>query len=147
MPENLFDLRQAESLLPELQGLLMAAMDCKQQMDETSREQARTIERVVRMGGSRVNLESALALKHRRERQVERLREHVEVIQGYGVLIKDLDIGLIDFPTMIAGREAYLCWKLGEEGIRHWHYTNEGFANRKTLDEGLIQVPRRRPAQ
>jgi hypothetical protein len=76
---------------------------------------------------------------------MERLREHVTAIQEYGVLIKDLDIGLIDFPTVIAGREAYLCWKLGEEGIRHWHYTDEGFANRKALDEKLIQVSRRRP--
>lgn len=142
-----FDLRQAEALLPELEGLLMAALDCKRLLDESSREQAKTIERVVRMGGSRVNLETALELKRRKEQDMQRLRELIEAIQDYGVLIKDLDIGLIDFPTIIAGREAYLCWKLGEEGIRHWHYTDEGFASRKALDEKQIQLPRKRPTQ
>lgn len=147
MTENHFDLRQAEALLPELEGLLLEAMDCKRALDDVSREQARMIERVVRMGGSRVNLENAISLKRRKEQQLEQLRERVEIIQDYGVLIKDLDMGLLDFPTLIGGREAYLCWKLGEPAIRHWHYTNEGFANRKSLDEKLIQVPRRRPAQ
>lgn len=147
MVERHFDLRQAEALLPELESLLIAAVDCKRLLDETSREQAGIIERVVRMGGSQVNLEHAVSLKRRKEQQLERLREQIECIQDYGVLIKDLDIGLIDFPTLMAGREAYLCWKLGEQGIRHWHYTDEGFANRKALDEKLIHVPRRRPAQ
>ena len=147
MSERHFNLRQAETLLPELECLLGAAIDCKKLLDETAREQTSIIERVVRMGGVQINLEHAVALKRRRQQQMERLREQVECIQDYGVLIKDLDMGLIDFPTTIAGREAYLCWKLGEDGIRHWHYTDEGFANRKALDENLTQAARRSPKQ
>jgi hypothetical protein len=144
MSANYFDLRQAEELLPELESLLSAAVDCKKLLDEAAREQAKMIERVVRMGGSRVNLDEAVALKRRKEQQLSSLREQVEAVQDYGVLIKDLDMGLLDFPTLIDGREAYLCWKLGEPGIRHWHYTDEGFANRKVLDGKTVQV-RRRP--
>ena len=147
MSEHNFDLRQAEALLPELAGLLSAAIDCKRIVDESSRDRAKMIERVVRMGGSRVNLEEAIQMKRRKDEQVERLRELIQTIQDYGVLVKDLDMGLIDFPTLIGGREAYLCWKLGEESIGHWHYTDEGFANRKSLDAKTIQVPRRRPTQ
>lgn len=147
MPENNFDLRQAEALLPQIEGLLAAAIDCKRVLDETSRAQARMIERVAQMGGSRVNLEQAIALEKLKEQRLEQIREHIQAVQDYGVLIKDLDIGLIDFPTLIGGREAYLCWKLGEDAIRHWHYTDEGFAQRKALDEKSIQAPRRRPTQ
>ena len=147
MPENHFDLRQAEELLPEIAGLLQAAIDCKQLLDEAGREQAKLIERIVRMGGVRVDLPEALAIKKREENALERLREHIEVVQEYGVLIKDLDIGLIDFPTLIGGRDAYLCWKMGEHGIRHWHYTDEGFASRKPLDDKLIHARQRRTNQ
>jgi hypothetical protein len=147
MSEKHFDLRRAEELLPQLEPFLSAAIDCKRALDECSRDQAKMIERVVRMGGSNVNLGDALNTKRRKEQQIERLREHIKTVQDHGVLIKDLDMGLIDFPTVINGREAYLCWKLGEQGIRHWHYPDEGFASRKAVDEKTIQVPRRRPAQ
>jgi hypothetical protein len=147
MPENHFDLRQAEELLPEIEVLLTAALECKKLLDEASRAQARTIERVVRMGGSRVNLSEALALKKRKEKLLDSLREHIELVQDYGVLIKDLEIGLIDFPTQIRGKDAYICWKLGETSIRHWHYTDEGFSNRKPLDEKLVQISQRRANQ
>lgn len=147
MSERHFDLRRAEELLSSLEPFLSAAVDCKRALDECSRDQAKMIERVVRMGGSKVNLDEAIRIKKHKEKQIERLREHIQTVQGYGVLVKDLDMGLIDFPTVISGREAYLCWKLGEEGIRHWHYMDEGFANRKVLDEKMIQVSRRRPAQ
>jgi len=46
-------------------------------------------------------------------------------------VIKDLDVGLIDFPTLFRGKEVYLCWRMGESGIRHWHGVDEGFAGRK----------------
>ena len=52
-----------------------------------------------------------------------------------GAQIKDLDIGLIDFPTMYRGREVLLCWKLGEERIAFWHGTDEGFKGRKAIND------------
>jgi hypothetical protein len=53
-------------------------------------------------------------------------------------LPKDLDAGLVDFPARRAdGTDIYLCWRLGETDITHWHGVNEGFLNRKTLPSTL----------
>jgi hypothetical protein len=58
------------------------------------------------------------------------------------VQVKDLDIGLLDFPCEVEGRTLLLCWKLGEKGIAHWHGTSEGFANRKPIDEKISKAKR-----
>ena len=67
-------------------------------------------------------------------------------IQETGCVVKDLDEGLVDFPSLIEGEEVYLCWKLGEEHIDFWHGVDEGFAGRKPLDEpGSGDVPPQGP--
>src|SRR5689334_8258570 len=101
MSDKHFDLSRAEELLSVLEPFLSAAVDCKRALDECSRDQAKMIERVVRMGGSKANLDEAIHTKKHKEQQIERLREHIQAVQEYGVLIKDLDMGLIDFPTVI----------------------------------------------
>jgi hypothetical protein len=55
-------------------------------------------------------------------------------IEAYGCIVKDIDLGLIDFPSMRDGRAVYLCWKAGEERITHWHGMDESFADRKELE-------------
>ena len=54
-------------------------------------------------------------------------------IEAYGCIVKDIDLGLIDFPSMRDGRAVYLCWKAGEERITNWHGMDEGFSERKPL--------------
>ena len=55
-----------------------------------------------------------------------------EIIER-GILVRDIKSGLVDFPTLMDGAEVFLCWIRGEEAIRYWHGTNEGFASRKPL--------------
>lgn len=55
-------------------------------------------------------------------------------IESHGCVVKDLDLGLLDFPAVREGRPIYLCWKAGEAHIMHWHGTDETFGDRKTLD-------------
>lgn len=55
-------------------------------------------------------------------------------IEAHGCVLKDLDLGLIDFPSMRDGRAVYLCWKAGEPRIEHWHAMDEGFSQRKSLE-------------
>lgn len=57
----------------------------------------------------------------------------VEALQALGVLVKDLDEGLIDFPALRGGEEVLLCWRLGEEEVAFWHTVEDGFAGRKPL--------------
>jgi hypothetical protein len=54
-------------------------------------------------------------------------------IESYGCLIKDFDLGLLDFPAMRDGRPVFLCWKSGEPSVSHWHGTDETFRQRKAL--------------
>jgi hypothetical protein len=56
-------------------------------------------------------------------------------IEAYGCVVKSIDLGLLDFPALRDGRPIYLCWKAGETTLGHWHGTDEGFSNRKPLDE------------
>lgn len=67
------------------------------------------------------------------ERDVERLKELVQELEQLGVEFKDPNMGLVDFLTSIDGRDAYLCWKLGEPEVQYWHELDAGFRGRQPL--------------
>jgi hypothetical protein len=69
------------------------------------------------------------------ERTATELAEAVEQIQALGVLIKDLDQGLLDFPARLGHEEVLLCWRLGEDRVAFYHGIEEGFAGRKPLED------------
>jgi hypothetical protein len=54
-------------------------------------------------------------------------------IESFGCIVKDIDLGTIDFPSTREGEQMYLCWKIGEPAIAHWHSIEDGFAGRKPL--------------
>jgi hypothetical protein len=62
----------------------------------------------------------------------------VEKLEEAGVVVKDLDIGLVDFPTLYRGEEVYLCWRMDEPDIDYWHGVHEGFAGRKEIDQTFV---------
>ncbi|MEM3084379.1 MAG: DUF2203 domain-containing protein [Nitrososphaerales archaeon] len=65
----------------------------------------------------------------------------IEDLESTGVMIKSVDEGLLDFPSMRFNEEVWLCWKAGEEEVKFWHGKNEGFVGRKPLpisDESLV---------
>jgi hypothetical protein len=62
--------------------------------------------------------------------------ECVRWLAAYGVLVKDADAGLLDFPSLREGDEVLLCWRVGEDDVRYWHDHAEGFAGRKPIDWG-----------
>lgn len=67
------------------------------------------------------------------EKDIGVLQGYVEELEGLGVEIKDLGKGLVDFRSLMEGREVYLCWLLGEEEVSHWHELDAGFAGRQSL--------------
>jgi hypothetical protein len=71
--------------------------------------------------------------KVERDALMEALRENVGRIEQTGCVVKDLETGLVDFPSVVDDEQVYLCWKLGEERIGYWHRMDEGFAGRKPL--------------
>jgi hypothetical protein len=64
---------------------------------------------------------------------LERLQGYADELAGIGAELKDPTSGLVDFPTLIDDREAYLCWKLGEDTIGFWHDLQSGFAGRQPI--------------
>jgi hypothetical protein len=73
------------------------------------------------------------ALQDEFEKDQERLRDYIEELQKLGVEFKGFELGLVDFPCWKDGREIYLCWKVGEPSVSHWHEVAAGFAGRKPI--------------
>jgi hypothetical protein len=133
-----FTKKEAERLLPRVEESIRAAIELKKfyiEAEEILQEEAR---RVMAAGGTAAGSMQLEAEKSRRDTCAARLRDAIETIHSYGCEVKDLDIGLLDFRTMYRGQEVYLCWKLGEEGIRYWHGITEGFRGRKEIDEDFL---------
>jgi hypothetical protein len=130
-----FTLEEAESLLPEIEDNLREAISLKSELELSEGELQSINQRIMMLGGMLIDRDKIQRYKQQRDRSAEGLKTAIEKIQEFGCVIKDLDIGLVDFTTLFRGEEVYLCWKLGESGINFWHGTNEGFAGRKPIDE------------
>jgi hypothetical protein len=129
---------EAESFLPDLDRLLRSAIDLKSEYDEAEQEIQSFQERVMMMGGVVVDRDRVLEARRQRDSIAAKLRAAIEEVQEIGCLIKDLDIGLVDFPTVFRGSEVYLCWKLGEPAIEYWHGVDEGYRGRKPIDQDFL---------
>jgi hypothetical protein len=68
-------------------------------------------------------------------RAMEKLEREVRKLEDLGCLLRDMSMGLIDFPAVRLGERVWLCWKLGEEQIKFWHTRHEGYAGRKPVEE------------
>jgi hypothetical protein len=137
MPRH-FTLAEAQSLIPQVEPMLRQAIRLKSEYAEAAGELRRFQERLMMAGGVVVDRDRALEMRRRSEGAAERLKSALSDVQELGCLIKDLDIGLIDFMTKYRDREVCLCWKLGEDAIAFWHGTEEGFRGRKPIDQDFI---------
>ena len=136
MAEKYFDRREAEELLPSIEQFLEEALKQKRALDSITAEISNAALRIMMLGGSLPPFAELNRKKNQREKVAEQLSQTLEEIQQTGCVVKDLDTGLVDFPSLRKGEKVYLCWKLGEERIGYWHGIEEGFAGRKPLDEG-----------
>jgi hypothetical protein len=130
-----FTLLEAQSLISTVDPLLRKAIELKAAYEEAERAMDSVARRIAMLGGVLVDREPAVQARDRQRQAGEALQQAIERVQDYGCLIKDLDMGLLDFPTLFRGREVYLCWKLGEPAITYWHGVDEGFAGRKAIDQ------------
>ena len=139
-----FTLDQAQRLIPEVERHVRDALFHKAEMQQASEEMERTFDRVRVSGGARLDPTHQRELRTRRETSVKALQKALGLIEETGAVVKDLDIGLLDFPCRVSGEIILLCWKLGEKGITHWHGTDEGFAGRKPIDETIARAGKKK---
>lgn len=123
---------EANALLPVLQPLVETMVAAKRGLDDARAERELADRRIAGNGGGLQPAELA-ALAEEVGRRAEALASAIQEIQGLGVLVKDLDTGLVDFPALREGREVLLCWRLGERSVAHWHRPEDGLAGRRPL--------------
>ena len=133
-----FRIEEAEGLLPRVEEHLRDAISLKADYQKADEQLNDALRRIAMLGGSTINREQILSVRAVRDTSAARLKEIFDTIQEIGCEVKDLDIGLIDFLTLYNGEEVYLCWKLGEHGITHWHGLQEGFPGRKPIDQEFL---------
>ncbi len=136
-PKRLFTLEQANAILPLVRAIVS-------DLAQLSREVIERRERVAMLSGGRPS--NALDLYSQELTQIEeelekdgqRLQEYVTELSDLGVEPKNGPEGLVDFPSLMDGRVVYLCWKLGESEVLHWHELDAGFRGRQSLVAGSV---------
>ena len=140
MSDRTFTLQEAQTLLPVLESLLRNAIEGKKLIESVDSELQDLAHRVFLSGGMFLNIVRLARRKAEREKAIQRVKDALAEIDSTGVQVKDIDIGLLDFPCQVEGRTVLLCWKLGEKGVTHWHDTSEGFSGRKPIDEKIAKA-------
>lgn len=137
-----FTLSEAQTLLPVVEALLRKTQAAATQAGELEREMQQLSQRIFISGGMHVDISAAARRRAERDKAVQEAKDTLAEIDEIGVQVKDLEQGLLDFPSMMDGKPVLLCWKLGEPTIAHWHTEEEGFAGRKPLDSGFGKTER-----
>ena len=121
-PSRKFTLEQANRALPLVKRIVADIV-------RTHAQAASHREKLERMSASKDSKSTQQDL----DQSIDRLQDLVDELSDVGVELKDYETGLVDFVGRHDGRDVYLCWKLGEERITHWHEISAGFAGRKSV--------------
>jgi hypothetical protein len=134
MPEDrYYTLAEANAMLPELTHVL-------QQLQAQGRQQAMVqgriaeVTRTVKSNGHHNPIEDPMVTQASRTLS-EGLRDGIQQLVEWGIELKDLQTGLVDFPARREDRDVYLCWRLGEDEVGYWHEIETGFDGRMPVDE------------
>jgi hypothetical protein len=133
-----FTLLEAEGFLPEVERLLRSSIQAKQDYESGDAELSQVAQRITLMGGVLVRREEIVASRTRKDSSARVLKAAMERIEEIGCQVKDLETGLIDFPTLYRDREVYLCWKLGESSISFWHHIEDGLRGRQPINSEFL---------
>lgn len=132
--QRLFTLTEAERTRVELEPLLLEAMEERRLMGELDEKLGELATRIQMMGGMRFNYDQAATQRLERNRHEKSVESALERISATGCVVKDLNVGLLDFPARLNDEDIYFCWRVGEDRIRFYHRQDEGFAGRRPID-------------
>jgi hypothetical protein len=132
----IFTLAEAERARQRIEPLLAEAIEHRGRALHFENRLAALAQRIQLSGGLALRPERARLLRQGFDGASEKMRAAVEQIEATGCQVKDIDLGLIDFPGRMNGEDVFWCWRLGEDRIRFWHRQSEGFAGRKPISPG-----------
>jgi len=124
---RLFTLAEANRMIPQLSTHLHTIKQAKTVLVRTRPDIQKASAKAAYGGGSSVGPLYISSL--------QQISSNLQEIQEMGVLVKDVDMGLCDFPHLKDGRVVFLCWKFGEQEIKWWHETNTGYKDRCPLED------------
>jgi hypothetical protein len=126
-----YDIDQANQLLTEVRPLLEQLRADRSAVAELQLELVRT-----RASNGSTDHADELGRREAEIREiVRRMQQAVNQLDGWGIALREIGSGLIDFPALANGRPIWLCWRLGEDDIAWWHEVDSGFDSRKPLAE------------
>ena len=140
MSDRTFTVDEARSLLPVLESLLRTALNSRKVVEQFEHDQQALQQRIFLTGGMFLDIVPLARKKAERAKAEQRAKDALAEIDSIGVQVKDLDMGLLDFPCAVEGQIILPCWKLGEKSITHWHGTQEGYAGRKPIDDRIAKA-------
>jgi hypothetical protein len=120
-----FSRDEANALLPRLKPLLLQLRNAKDELTDAEAHEA-LADAAPSNGGGEQGRKVGVAFL-----EVQRL---LEALAEAGIVLRDIDRGLVDFPAIVDGSEAYLCWELGEDEVSHWHDLSSGYGGREPLE-------------
>ena len=134
---KLFEVEEANQLLPQVREILRQLRKRRNELEQLEKKKAVEELAWLQPDGTvspkaQVELER---LNQLQEKQMEAFEKSLGQLNSMGAQLKDLDAGLVDFFTARGDELVYLCWKDGEDEIRHWHDLESGFAGRRPLAE------------
>jgi hypothetical protein len=127
--DRLFTLSEANHLIPQLNARLGSVRQAKAVLARTKEDIRKASAQAQYGGGSAVGPLYISSL--------QQISTNLQAIHEMGVLVKDLEMGLCDFPHLRDGRVVFLCWKLGEQEIKWWHETSTGYKDRCPLEDSV----------
>jgi hypothetical protein len=156
-----FDLDQANALIPEIRTILEGLRDERAELirlrdqvllhRSTTESPATQPTEATARGGSRPSESGGPSgetgddpathdpevriLRLRMQGVIDQMQAGVARIDELGITLREIETGLIDFPALVAGRQVWLCWRLGEDDVEWWHELGDGFGGRQTLIE------------
>jgi hypothetical protein len=124
---------EANTLLPDVERILAALRDQREELID-ARDRALTL--TPEDGAATPEAAEQLRLiRLRMQGLIDQMQAGVARLVELDITLRDIKSGLIDFPALLSGRPIWLCWRLGEPEVGHWHAHDEGFDSRRPLDE------------
>jgi len=133
VPKRLFTPREANSALAEVRPAAERLVALRARMRALAETQG---ENILAIGGNGVGYAASdlKAAQSELEQLAEEAAAALRELDGLGVVVKDLDLGLLDFPGLRDGEEVELCWQVGEDAVEYWHPLEAGYRGRKPID-------------
>ncbi len=135
---TLYDVEEANRVLPLVRSIVRDIVNDFRMLRTAGRER-RALE--VETTGSLDASSRIEALKDEVSDHSMRIESYLQELSELGLEVRDLELGLVDFPTLIGGEPAYLSWRLGEDMVGWWHPADKGFSDRTPVEDTLEALP------